>query len=82
MIAKVWIGVPAAAIACLLAVAALAPPPHGGRAGRGRGRWAKPPVKVGEAVPDFALKDVEGNTVKPADFKGKSILVLEFGACT
>ena len=79
MISKVWIGVPAAVVACLLAAAALAPPPHGGR---GRGRWAAPPVKVGEALPDFALKDVEGNTVKPADFKGKSILVLEFGACT
>ena len=56
---------------------------------RARGEEQKPapesrratPPQVGQTVADFALKDVEGKTVRLSDFRGR-ILVLEFGACT
>jgi len=35
------------------------------------------PVSVGEAAPDFSLKDITGKTVKLSDFKGKTV-VLEW----
>jgi cytochrome oxidase Cu insertion factor (SCO1/SenC/PrrC family) len=39
-------------------------------------------LKVGDAAPDFTIKDVEGKkTVSLSDLKGKP-LVLVFGSCT
>jgi cytochrome oxidase Cu insertion factor (SCO1/SenC/PrrC family) len=39
-------------------------------------------LKVGEAAPDFTVKDVHGQTsVKLSDLKGKPV-VLIFGSCT
>lgn len=38
---------------------------------------AAPVAKVGEAAPDFELKDLDGKTVKLSDFKGK-VVVLEW----
>ena len=41
----------------------------------------KPPsthLKVGDAAPELALNDTEGNTVKLSDFKGKKSVVLAF----
>ena len=35
-------------------------------------------VKVGQAAPDFALENVEGQAVKLSDFRGKKALVLVF----
>jgi peroxiredoxin len=33
------------------------------------------PPKIGEAAPDFALKDHNGNTVKLSELKGKKVLL-------
>lgn len=33
------------------------------------------PIKVGEKVPDFTLKDQEGNAVSLASFRGKKVLL-------
>ena len=49
--------------------------------GRNR-RRRPPPPKVGEAVKDFTLKDVDGKDVSLSDFRDKKIFVLELGACT
>ena len=41
----------------------------------------KPPsthLKVGDAAPELALNDTDGNTVKLSDFKGKKSVVLAF----
>jgi len=39
-------------------------------------------LRVGDAAPDFTLKDVQGKkTVKLSDLKGKPV-VLIFGSCT
>jgi cytochrome oxidase Cu insertion factor (SCO1/SenC/PrrC family) len=39
-------------------------------------------LKVGDAAPDFTIKDLEGKkTVKLSDLKGKPV-VLVFGSCT
>ena len=38
--------------------------------------------EVGQPVPDFALTNVKGATVQLSQFRGKSIFVLELGACT
>lgn len=35
-------------------------------------------LNIGEAAPDFALEDENGNTVRLADFRGKSSVVLMF----
>lgn len=35
-------------------------------------------LSVGSPVPDFRLPSNQGGEVSPADFKGKSILVLFF----
>lgn len=38
----------------------------------------KTQLKVGDAAPDFTLRDTEGNQVKLSDFKGKKQVVLAF----
>ena len=83
MHSRAWIGVLLVALVFLVVETAMAGQPPGGprRGGRGRGRWGAG-LAVGDLVADFALKDVEGKTVKLSDFKDKSIVVLEFGACT
>ena len=35
-------------------------------------------LKVGDAAPDFALADTEGQTVRLSDFRGKKDVVLAF----
>jgi cytochrome oxidase Cu insertion factor (SCO1/SenC/PrrC family) len=35
-------------------------------------------LKVGDAAPDFALTDTEGQTVRLSDFRGKKNVVLAF----
>ena len=35
-------------------------------------------LNIGETAPDFALEDENGNTVRLADFRGKSSVVLMF----
>lgn len=35
-------------------------------------------LKVGDAAPDFSLRDTKGQTVKLSDFKGKKNVVLAF----
>jgi peroxiredoxin Q/BCP len=35
-------------------------------------------LQIGDAAPDFALQDENGNTVRLADFRGKSSVVLMF----
>ena len=35
-------------------------------------------LKPGDAAPDFALNDTEGQTVKLSDFRGKKNVVLAF----
>ena len=35
-------------------------------------------LKVGDAAPDFALRDTAGKEVKLSDFKGKKSVVLAF----
>jgi len=35
-------------------------------------------LKAGDAVPDFALEDQHGNTVKLPDFRGRKVLVYFF----
>jgi cytochrome oxidase Cu insertion factor (SCO1/SenC/PrrC family) len=37
--------------------------------------------KVGEAIPNFTLEDIDGKEVNLTDFRNK-IFVLELGACT
>ncbi len=36
------------------------------------------PLKVGEAAPEFALRDANRNKVSLADFKGQKAVVLAF----
>ena len=33
-------------------------------------------IAKGQTVPDFSLKDIDGNTVKLSDFRGKTVLLL------
>jgi peroxiredoxin len=35
-------------------------------------------LKVGDAAPEFALRDTDGKEVKLSDFKGKKNVVLAF----
>ena len=35
-------------------------------------------LKVGDAAPEFTLRDTKGQTVKLSDFKGKKNVVLAF----
>lgn len=35
-------------------------------------------IKVGQAAPDFALENVEGQAVNLSDFRGKKAVVLVF----
>lgn len=35
-------------------------------------------VKVGQPAPDFALENVEGQTINLSDFRGKKAVVLVF----
>jgi len=76
-----WVVALSAVVTLLFGWAVLAQRAHGeGQKPASESRRATPP-KVGETVADFALKDVEGKTVKLSDFRGR-ILVLEFGAYT
>jgi len=38
----------------------------------------KTQLKVGDAAPEFALRDTDGKEVKLSDFKGKKNVVLAF----
>ena len=78
----VWLGLFALVLACFLCEAALAQPAGGAARGRRRpGPRGRHP-KVGEVLPDFTVHDVKGKEVKLSHFRGKSIFVLELGACT
>ena len=39
---------------------------------------AKARLKVGDAAPDFALPDQNGNVIRLSDFRGKRTVVLAF----
>jgi cytochrome oxidase Cu insertion factor (SCO1/SenC/PrrC family) len=63
--------------AVLLGALAAAPLPAADPPRRDEGK-----LKVGDAAPDFTVKDVEGKeTTKLAELKGKPV-VLIFGSCT
>ncbi len=38
--------------------------------------------EIGKECPDFTLKDTKGKSVTLSDFRGKSVFVMELGACT
>jgi cytochrome oxidase Cu insertion factor (SCO1/SenC/PrrC family) len=38
--------------------------------------------EIGAECPDFTLKDAKGNSVTLSGFRGKSVFVMELGACT
>ena len=38
-----------------------------------------PPLLVGQAAPDFLLRDLDGAQVRLSDYRGRSPLVIEFG---
>jgi cytochrome oxidase Cu insertion factor (SCO1/SenC/PrrC family) len=60
----------AVAIATVMHAAALAQSPRPGE------------LRVGDAAPDFTVKDVEGKeSVKLSNLKGKPVVLL-FGSCT
>ena len=42
--------------------------------------WGAPESLKGETAPLFSLKDLEGNTVDLASFKGKEYVILDFWA--
>ncbi len=58
--------VPVLVILCAVAVLAQQPAPP------------KTTLKVGDAAPEFSLRDTEGKEVKLSDFKGKKNVVLAF----
>ena len=39
-------------------------------------QYAAELIAKGQTVPDFSLKDIDGNTVKLSDFRGKTVLLL------
>ena len=39
-------------------------------------QYATELIAKGQSVPDFSLKDIDGNTVKLSDFRGKTVLLL------
>ena len=39
-------------------------------------------AKVGEAAPDFELKDLDGKSVKLSDYKGKVVVLPHMGSAT
>ena len=46
------------------------------------GNFAEHDPAVGAEAPDFTLADVEGREVTLSEFRGKRIVVLEFGSYT
>lgn len=43
---------------------------------------APPGIKVGTKAPEFTLKDHQGKTYKLQDFRGKKVVLLDFGRFT
>jgi len=39
-------------------------------------------LRVGQEAPDFLARDLEGNPVRLADFRGRKNVLLEFGSIT
>ena len=39
-------------------------------------QYATELIAKGQSVPDFSLKDIDGNTVRLSDFRGKTVLLL------
>lgn len=39
---------------------------------------AAPKIKVGQKAPDFALKSLDGSTVKLSQYQGKKVVLVEF----
>lgn len=39
-------------------------------------QYAADLIAKGQSVPDFSLKDIDGNTVRLSDFRGKTVLLL------
>lgn len=39
-------------------------------------------IRVGEKAPSFALKDIKGKTYRLSDYRGKKVVLLDFGRCT
>ena len=70
----------AAALLLLTSVAALAQRASGGPFGLAT--FDKTPPHVGDKAPGFALQDEAGKIVKLSEFRGKSLVVLQFGAIT
>ncbi len=44
----------------------------------GWGAMARASLKIGDAAPDFALPDQNGQTIRLSDFRGKKTVVLAF----
>ena len=68
-------------IGLVLAAGAAAQPPGGptGRPDRFRGYLQAKPA-LGEAAPDFVLRDVDGRELRLKDLVGKQPIVIEFGS--
>jgi cytochrome oxidase Cu insertion factor (SCO1/SenC/PrrC family) len=87
MASKKWIGVLFVVLAFVAANAAAAQPAR--RLTRGDKPLDRPlpqrqanRPKVGDAVPNFTLPDLNGTSVSLSDFRQKAIVVMELGACT
>lgn len=66
--------------AALLTAAAMEPPTISDKAADDKA--TKKVAKVGEAAPDFVLKDLDGKEYKLSDFKGKTVVLEWFnGQC-
>lgn len=65
------------ATAIALALVSLIP-----TSGRGQPRDVKTPIKVGDKVPDFEVRTLDGRRVKLGELRKKSVVVLSFWCAT